>query len=168
MDKDTILDSIYAEIKDYLITLTREELENDEATKAMHIMNFATNLEYAGDIIEHSLMPIAKRNLDQKDSFSDEGLEEIKSIHNKVCKNLKMAQTIFISSDPALAQQLVKYKKGLRQAEDESMSNHMKRLQQGLPQTMATSGIHMDVVRDLRRINTYVTSVAYGVLKTES
>jgi phosphate:Na+ symporter len=164
VEKDHVLDNLFAAVKDYLIRLTREELSDNEAAQAMRIMNFATNLEHSGDVIESSLMDIAQKNSKRKDRFSEEGLKELTSIHKKVCKNLALAQSIFLSSDPELAKQLVGYKKGLREAENKSATNHIKRLQQGLPATVATSGIHMDVIRDLRRINTYVTSVAYGVL----
>jgi phosphate:Na+ symporter len=79
-----------------------------------------------------------------------------------------LAQNIFLSSDPQLAKQLLDYKKGLFVAERQSTANHMKRLREGLPNTIATSGMHTDVIRDLRRINTYVTSIAYGLVDNES
>lgn len=161
---DNHLDLIFSATKDYIIRLTREELSDKESNQALNIMNFATNLEHCGDVIDTSLMDIAKKKTKVQDTFSEDGLEEIKSIHNKVTKNLKMAQSIFLSSDPVLAKQLLDYKKGLKAAESASAENHMKRLREGLPATMATSGMHMDVIRDFRRINTYVTSVAYGVL----
>lgn len=163
-DLDNHLDLIFSATKDYIIHLTREELNDKESNQALNIMNFATNLEHCGDVIDNSLMDIAKKKTKAQGSFSDDGLEEIKSIHDKVTKNLKLAQSIFLSSDPILAKQLLDYKKGLKAAESASAENHMKRLRAGLPATMATSGMHMDVIRDLRRINTYVTSVAYGVL----
>jgi len=164
LEKDNALDSIYAATKDYLIRLTREELSDHEASQAMNIMNFATNIEHSGDVIERSLMDIASKKTKSKDQFSEEGLKEIKSIHKKVVKNIKLAQSIFLSSDPLLAKQLLDYKKGLKAAESKSAANHIKRLREGLPETMATSGMHMDVIRDLRRINTYISSIAYGVL----
>ena len=163
--QDQAIDNIYAAVKDYIIRLTREELDDKEADKAMTIMNFATNIEHCGDIVEGSLMDIAQKKMRARDQFSEEGLEEIKSIHDKVSKNLKLAQSIFLSNDPELAKQLLDYKKGLKLAENESAANHYKRLQKGLPATMATTGMHMDVIRDLRRINTYITSVAYHALK---
>ncbi len=163
--KDNVLDTLHAATKDYLIRLTREELSDHETAKAMNIMSFATNLEHCGDIIEGSLMDIASKKAKTKDQFSDEGLKEIKSIHNKVVKNLNLAQSLLLSSDADLAKQLLDYKKGLKIAENESAANHIARLRQGLPATMATSGMHMDVIRDLRRINTYISSVAYGILE---
>lgn len=165
--QDDVLDSLFAAIKDYIIRLTREELNDKEADQSMRIMNFATNMEYCGDIIESSLMDNAAKMARRKDQFSDEGLKEIKSFHEKVSDNLKLAQSIFLSSDPVLAKQLLDYKRGLVIAERESTVNHMKRLREGLPQTMATSGMHTDVIRDLRRINTYITSIAYGILNND-
>jgi phosphate:Na+ symporter len=163
--KDDVLDNIFRATKDYIIRLNREELSDHEADQSMRIMNFATNIEHAGDVIEKSLMEMAAKKTKRNDQFSEEGLAEIKSFHKNVKKNLQLAQNIFLSSNPDLAKQLLDYKKGLKIAESKTSANHMKRLQERLPETMATSGIHMDVIRDLRRINTYVTSVVYDVLE---
>ena len=165
--EDDVLDHMFVAIKTYIIDLSREELRSNEAEQGMYIMNFATNLEHCGDIIEKSLIEIAAKKTRKKDNFSEEGLKEIKSFHNKVVKNLKLAQSIFLSSDPGLAKQLLGYKKGLKIAESKSSMKHMKRLRAGLPNTIATSSMHMDVIRDLRRINTYVTSVAYAILERD-
>lgn len=163
--RDDVIDNIYLAVKSYLIDLSAEELKPNEAEQCMYIMNFALNLEHCGDIIEKSLMEIAARKTRKKDNFSEEGLKEIKSFHNKVVKNLQLAQSIFLSNDPILAKQLIDYKKGLKIAEQETAASHMKRLKMRLPDTLATSDIHMDVIRDLRRINTYVCSVAYSILE---
>jgi len=167
LQKDDGLDLIFAEIKHYIIKLTREELSDSEAAQSMRIMSFATNIEHCGDIIEKSLMDNATKKVKRNDQFSDEGLAEIKSIHGKVVKNLQLAQSIFLSSDRALAKQLLDYKKGLKHAEIDSGKNHINRLREGLPATIATSGMHMDIIRDLRRINTYISSVAYTILEDE-
>ena len=163
-EKDETLDKIFRATKDYLIRLSREELSDKEANQLMTIMNFTTNIENAGDVIGKSLMATAKKTLQTQDKFSDEGLAELKSMHKKVLKNIGLAQTIFLSSDPALAKTLLNYKKGLKVAEIESAENHMERLKKGLSQSMATSGMHMDIIRDLRRVNTYIASIAYSVL----
>ena len=166
--EDDNMDRIFLSIKNYIIKLSREELRDNETEQSIIIMNFATNLEHCGDIIEKSLMELASKKSRSKDKFSEEGLKEIKSFHNKVVKNLKLAQSIFLSHDPQLAKQLLDYKKGLKQAETATAKSHMKRLKSGVSESIATSDIHMDVIRDLRRINTYVSSVAYSILDEKS
>lgn len=78
---------------------------------------------------------------------------------------MKLAQTIFLSEDPDLAQKLVDNKKIIREAEQETSALHFDRLRGGLPETIATSSLHLDIIRDLRRINSYITSVAYAILE---
>lgn len=165
--EDDSLDKIFLSIKKYIIKLSREELRDIETEQSIRIMNFATNIEHCGDIIEKSLMEMAAKKTRGRDKFSEDGLKEIKSFHNKVVKNLKLAQSIFLSNDPKLAKQLIDYKKGLKVAENATAKSHMKRLKSGITESIATSDIHMDVIRDLRRINSYISSVAYSVLDEE-
>ena len=39
------------------------------------------------------------------------------------------------------------------------------RLRDGLPETIETSALHLDVLRDLKRINAHLTTVAYPILE---
>ncbi|MGI9524054.1 MAG: hypothetical protein ACR2PG_20665, partial [Hyphomicrobiaceae bacterium] len=41
----------------------------------------------------------------------------------------------------------------------------MQRIGEGRPETIDTSSLHLDVLRDLKRINSHVTSVAYPILE---
>jgi phosphate:Na+ symporter len=163
--KDHDVDKLYMAIKVYLTKLTQESLDPKEADRHLQIITFATNLEYVGDIIDKSLMEIAKKKTQDQDRFSDEGWAEIKDFHQQVLNNMKLAQTIFLSEDPDLAQKLVDNKKIIREAEQETSALHFDRLRGGLPETIATSSLHLDIIRDLRRINSYITSVAYAILE---
>ena len=40
-------------------------------------------------------------------------------------------------------------------------------MSEGVPETLDTSSMHLDMIRDLRRINALVTSVAYPLLEEE-
>jgi phosphate:Na+ symporter len=42
---------------------------------------------------------------------------------------------------------------------------HFRRLRDGLPETIETSALHLDVLRDLKRINAHLTTVAYPILE---
>ncbi len=43
--------------------------------------------------------------------------------------------------------------------------SHFKRLSEGVAETIATSSLHLDILRDLRRINSYITLIAYPILE---
>ena len=164
--EDETIDRLYAAIKHYLAKMTQESLDPKEADRYLQILTFATNLEHVGDIIDTSLMELAKKKIKNGERFSDEGWKEIKNFHAQVLQNMKLAQSLFLSEDPSLARILIDSKKTIREAEQETSTQHFQRLREGLPETIATSSIHLDVVRDYRRINSYITTVAYQIIET--
>lgn len=166
-EMDDTVDKIYMQIKFYMTKLSAESLDPKEADRYVQIMTYATNLEYAGDIIDKNLMHLAEKKSRKQDDFSEAGFTEIRNFHLSVLENMRMAQTIFLSEDPKLAQQLVDEKKSVRLAQVESSKQHFERLRSGLTETMATSSIHLDIIRDYRRINSYVTTIAYAILDND-
>ena len=161
---DNKVDRLNQAIKLYLTRLSQESFDPKEADRYIQILTFSTNLEYCGDVIDKSLLDAAIKKMRNHESFSEQGFAEIKDFHQRVLDNLRLAQTIFLSEDPELAARLVENKKLVRQAESETSKQHFKRLHQRQAQTVATSALHLDIVRDLRRINSYITSVAYAIL----
>jgi phosphate:Na+ symporter len=167
-EADNRVDKIYGAIKTYMSRLSQQSLDPDEADRYMQILTFSTNLEHIGDIIEKSLMELAVKKDRKKENFSAEGLKEIKEFHDKVLENMKLAQAIFMSEDSKLAAQLVAKKQDIRMAADQTSEKHFKRLSDGVPQTLATSSLHLDIIRDYRRINSYATRLAYAILDKQA
>lgn len=163
-EMDNNVDKLYRAIKLYLTRLSLESFDPKEADRYLQILTFSTNLEYCGDVIDKNLMDLAEKRIRQHENFSEKGFAEIKAFHAQILENLKLAQTIFLSEDPDLAAQLVEAKKTVRWAEVESSRQHFLRLRERLPETVATSSLHLDIIRDLRRINSYITSVAHAIL----
>ena len=54
----------------------------------------------------------------------------------------------------------------LRDFERRATESHFMRLRAGRAESIETSSIHVDVIRDLKRINGHLTSVAYQILET--
>jgi phosphate:Na+ symporter len=167
--EDHDIDRLYSAIKDYLAKLlSKNTLDSKQATRAVHILTFATNLEHAGDVIDKNLMPLAEKRMRKQQEFSAAGFEEISTYHKQVLNSVKQAQQVFMSGDEDLAAQMLQNKRGpLREAEERAMITHLKRLQEGVPESIATTSLHLDIIRDLRRINTYMCAVAYNVVRKE-
>jgi phosphate:Na+ symporter len=163
-EMDNQVDHLNQAIKLYLTRLSHESFDPKEADRYIQILTFSTNLEYCGDIIDKSLLEAADKKMRNQESFSEKGFAEIKDFHGQVLENMKLAQIIFLSEDNQLAQQLVEKKKNVRMAESETSKQHFKRLHERQAQSIATSGLHLDIIRDLRRINSYITSIAFTIL----
>ena len=52
----------------------------------------------------------------------------------------------------------------MRNTELAATERHLDRLREGRPETIETTSLHLDVLRDLRRIHSHICSVAYPVL----
>lgn len=164
-ERDDIIDRIYASLKGYMARLTQESLDPKEAQRYMQVLTFATNLEHSGDVIDKNLMPMALKKIRNRKSFSERGFAEIEHIHALVLDSVRLAQSIFISGDVDLARRLIEEKEKIRLAEIQGSTTHIERLREGVPESIATSSLHLDIIRDLRRINTYMCPVAYSILE---
>ncbi|WIM13088.1 Na/Pi cotransporter family protein [Enhydrobacter sp.] len=162
---DNVVDSLYEAIKLYLIQTSRTDLGEEEGRRYVEILTFTTNLEHIGDIIDKNLMELAAKKIKNRYVFSVEGLAELKAFHSRVLENLRLALNVFTTRDIALARRLVAEKAVIREAEARAADSHFARLREGRPESIETSSIHMDVIRDLKRINGHLASVAYPILE---
>ena len=98
-------------------------------------------------------------------SFSPEGLAELKRFHARVVDNMRLALNVFATRDVTLARRLLMEKTTMRVKEFEAAERHFARLKAGRPESIETSAIHLDIIRDLKRINSHLTAVAYPILE---
>lgn len=73
--------------------------------------------------------------------------------------------TIFATRDFDLAKRLMEIKIEVRRMEKFSSEQHLARLRDGKVESLRTSSIHLDLLRDLKRINAHVVSVAHPILE---
>jgi phosphate:Na+ symporter len=132
----------------------------------MEIISFSINLEHVGDIIDKNLMELAAKKIKRKVVFSKEGAAELQSFHQEVFDNLKLAFSVFMSGDVKIARQLLTEKATLRAAEFAAAESHLARLREGRPESLESSSLHLDILRDLKRIHSHICSVAYPVLES--
>ncbi len=161
---DNAVDGLDEAIRLYLTKLTRGSLDERESKRAMEIISFAINLEHIGDIIDKNLSELATKKIKRRFQFSPEGAEELSAFHKRIMDSLRIAFGVFMSGDATEARKLLAEKAALRNAELAATETHLDRLREGRPETIETTSLHLDVLRDLRRIHSHICSVAYPVL----
>jgi phosphate:Na+ symporter len=162
---DNAVDRLHEAIKLYVTKVTRESLDEQDGRRAMEIIAFAINLEHIGDIIDKNLMEVAGRKIKHRYQFSIEGANELEAFHQRVLNNLRLAFSAFMSGDARIARALIEEKTGLRNAELAASESHLGRLREGRVESIETSSLHLNVLRDLKRIHSHICSVAYPVLE---
>ncbi len=162
---DNVVDRLDEAIRLYMIALTRGSLDETEGKRAMEIISFAINLEHIGDIIDKNLTELAAKKIKRRIEFSADGAAELAAFHKRILDSLRIAFSVFMSGDVDAARRLIAEKAQLRNAELAAAERHFERLRQGQPESIETTSLHLDVLRDLKRIHSHICSVAYPVLE---
>jgi len=132
------------------------------------VLAFAMNLEHAGDVVDKNLAALASKRLKRGLAFSREGQAELSAMMERVTANLRTAAAVFMTEDPRAARLLAGEKEAFRDIEAEATRAHFARLREGRKDMAETSALHLDVVRDLKRVNAHlVEAAAYPILKAE-
>ena len=143
----------------------RNPLSESDSRQTFNMIVFTTNLEHIGDIIDKSLLELAAKMQRQQLTFSDEGWAEISNLHSRIVAQMRLAITVFMTGDHGMARELVAEKDNIRQAEKKAAESHFGRLRDGTLASIETTALHLDIIRDLKRINAHITSVAYPILE---
>jgi phosphate:Na+ symporter len=152
-------------IKLYLAQMMQRELTPEESAQVLEVVLFTTNLEHIGDIIDKGLLRLAAKKQKQRLHFSADGWSDIRVFHALIAEQMRRALAVFVTRDAGVARELVAEKDRLRDEEYRAAERHFGRLRDGLPETIETSALHLDVLRDLKRVNAHLTTVAYPSLE---
>lgn len=162
---DDRVDQKHAAIKLYLAKVTKNSLTEDEALRCQELIGACVKLEQVGDIIVRNMLPLVRKKMERGLEFTPEGWRELTAFHASVLANARLAFNVLVSSDAETARQIVEEKDRLRDREKQTSQAHFIRLRDGSPNSIETSTIHLDTIRDLKQINSLLASIAYPVLE---
>ena len=161
---DDTVDELYSSIKYYLTKISREALSEAESRRWTDIISFTINLEQIGDIIERILIDIEDKKIRPGRSFSEAGMAEITELHARLIDNLRLGMSVFLNGNVRDAQKLLEQKARFRDLEHAYAATHLVRLSSQTMQSIETSSLHIDLISDLKRINSHICSIAYPIL----
>ena len=158
------LQTMHFELKLYLATLNRTELDQAAASRSMHLSTVAVNLEGASDMIARNMVDMARRLEAEGLAFSDQGKAEISDFHDRVLANAQLSLNVMMTQNPAEARELVAQKEAVRAIEQNLQLKHLERLREGRVESIETSNIHQETLRALKHVNTAFSMVAHPIL----
>ena len=161
---DDSVDELYSAIKYYLTKISREALAEEESRRWTDIISFTINMEQVGDIIERILLDIEDKKIKKGRSFSEAGMAEICELHARLTDNLRLGMSVFLNGNVRDAQKLLEEKMRFRDLERAYAASHLVRLTDNTVQSIETSSLHIDLISDLKRINSHICSIAYPIL----
>ena len=79
--------------------------------------------------------------------------------------NFDLALNIFMTPDRLLARKLLQEKSDMQDLERLLMENHFARVSEGWAVPIESSSLHLDILCDLKRIDSHLMSFAYPILE---
>lgn len=160
-NRDNQVDLLQREIKLFLARLQTPSGELGEEN--LSLITYISDLESAGDVIDNSIMELARKKHALKLQFSETGWNELNEMHAVVMEIATLSLTCFHLQDRDLANRVIIKKRELRKLEKQFKESHIERLKIGLQESINTSSIHMDLLSDFRRITGLLVNHAYAI-----
>lgn len=163
---DDTVDELYSAIKYYMTRISREALGEEESRRWTDIISFTINMEQIGDIIERVIIDVEDKKIKPQRNFSEAGMAEIVELHGRLVANLRLSMSVFLNGNVRDAQKLLEEKARFRDLERAYATTHLDRLSDRTTSSIETSSLHIDLISDLKRINSHICSIAYPILES--
>lgn len=149
--------------KIYLANVLRQPLSELEFSRCMGLAHIVTDLEHIGDIIEKTVAHLAECKIFGGYNFSDEGLEELRILHQQVCSLMEKTLNALETGNAELALRAMGLQPKIVIMERKLRQFHIHRLRIGVQKSEATSSIHLDLINAYLRISEHVRNIAVAI-----
>ncbi|MHC4976240.1 MAG: Na/Pi cotransporter family protein [Planctomycetota bacterium] len=161
--RDDTVDNLERFVKRFLTRQLTDELGPTEVKRRLLQLRFVGDLEAIADVVDKRICDAALRACQRGVRFSEAGWEELRELFEHVSEMLDLAGATFTEESPELAQRLLVMKDEIRDQELMYRERHYTRLQDGLQETIDTTGLHLELMSQLKHIAHVAAGVAYGV-----
>ena len=167
IEEDVFLNRSLDLIRNYAALLSSLKLEPEDKKRIGYLLDYASVVEAAGDIISKRLLPLAEKKHRDGQRFSKQGYDEILLLHSKSLDNLNLCGNLLLSNSYGVAKNLFEQKQEFSVLYRKSRKKHLKRLAEGKVSSISSSDLHLDVCLAFKEFNSRISSVAYAVLSAE-
>jgi phosphate:Na+ symporter len=159
------VDYLDEQISAYMFEISRGSLTNDQANEAYALVSIVHDLEAIGDVIDKSLVPLAKKKMELREDFSEAGKEELQTYHTTAIKQLARCQDAITEMDPEKARKVMAKGAKYLAMKAELKRTHFERVRTGHEASVATDEIHVELMEDLKKINDHAANIANTILE---
>lgn len=162
---DNRIDDYEKQITLFLVSIYEEESSDQVAKKTQDMLYITDEIEHIGDVVSKNIMTSVKKRMDNNYYFSEEGFQELKTFHAEVMKTYEMTLSALTLYDEKTANEVLKRREYVLGMLNQMHNNHLKRLKEGMKESIETSTLHLDLLNDYERINFHLYKIAYNIVK---
>ncbi|MGE3063487.1 MAG: Na/Pi cotransporter family protein [bacterium] len=165
IQEDNTIDEYEKSITMFLVSIYTEDASDQVSKKTQDMLYIVDEIEHIGDVISKNIMTSVKKKIDNNYYFSEEGFQELKMFYSEVMKTYEMTISALTLYDEKAANEVLKRREYVLSVLNDLHNNHIKRLKEGLKESIETSTLHLDLLNDYERINFHLYKIAYNIVK---
>jgi len=161
-NEEETINKMQKELESYLVKLSQKNISMEQHEKLNLMLGISGDVERISDLAENiSELAINKR--ENGLSISDNAVEELKDLHNKVFKSAEEMILALKNYDTDLAENILKREENINNMEQELRGKHIERLNQGV--CAPGSGIlFVDVISNIERVADHIKNIGYFII----
>ncbi|NTU98097.1 MAG: Na/Pi cotransporter family protein [Chlorobiaceae bacterium] len=156
------LDYLDSRISDYLIRISRSELNEKETAETFALMNIVKEIESVGDVIESLTTKAAWKKWIPRSELSSDGRNELTELNLVVSRELEKLAGAISSMDTNAAKEVLDGDQRFGQLSREAEIAHLKRVCL-LPEAESTHDLHMELINAYKQVHHYSKSIARNI-----
>jgi phosphate:Na+ symporter len=145
----------------YLTKLAQRSLTQEQSEQQVQLLFIVDDFESIGDIIDKNILPLIRKKLGNNLWFSDQGWKDIVDFYVIVIKNFEEAVSALKTGNLELAKLVIERKSETNIYQFDLRKRHISRLNSGVQESLETSSVHLDLIDQLKSINSHITSICF-------
>jgi len=163
LKQENKVDVLFKAVRVYAVELTRKGMGDTDQRKVLALLRYSASLENSGDVISKTMVGIPKAMKKDGKKFSQQGREDLDALFEYLIGNAQLAAEVIMGWNADAAGVLVQRKRDFKMMCNDRLRRHIDRLSQDVSNTQESSSAHLDLILDIRWINTQVASIGYDV-----
>jgi phosphate:Na+ symporter len=164
--RDNKVDHLESEIKKFLSKLASHALDPDLSAERLRQLQYLSELESIGDLIDKNLCELVLKKIRRKMSFSNSAWAHLDRLDRNISENLRLADAAFHTRDREMAAKLLRHKDQIDRRVRSLRDSYLDHL--GDDRDEADShdviSVLLDLMTNLRRVNSHASHVAFAIL----
>ncbi len=157
---DDEVDSLHAQIVDFLGKIGRNRLSDAAAEELSSMIAVTNNLEAIGDVIETNLVELGLQRVHQNLVVPNDAVRRLREMHTAVLVAFELAVTALAEMDADSAREAVDMKQHVKKLERTTTALQAEQLTAGASERVALYRLETDIIANLRRVYYYTRRIA--------
>lgn len=157
---DHAIDKLETAITTYLAMLDNDNMTRADTQRLEAILAFISNVGHAADITYHGLFGHALRLRKEGWKLSVEQQKQLDDALSQLITNQRQTAALLITEDLSQAREIASEKARFRKLEARESEALLEKIKSGQIDAAEIGSVYLDIMRDLKGINSHVVSAA--------